>query len=87
MDVLGFKDAFKLITEAKIEKQIEQEMIDKSAFKGSQVVDNYDEPHIMGIPNTQKAYTKRNPKAKQLSVEWHKIATNAIREFNEGQQT
>lgn len=33
MDVLGFKDAFKLITEAKIDKIQEQEMIDKSAFK------------------------------------------------------
>jgi hypothetical protein len=32
--VLGFKDAFKLITDAKIEKIQEKEMIEKSAFKG-----------------------------------------------------
>jgi len=35
LDVLGFKDAFKLITDAKIEKIQENEMIDKAAFKGA----------------------------------------------------
>jgi hypothetical protein len=71
MDVLGFKDAFKLITEAKIEKMQEQEMIDKSAFKRSVLVDDYNENKtFIGIPNNSNAFVKRNPNAKQMTLEW-----------------
>lgn len=66
MAVLGFKDSFKLITDARVEKIQEKEMIDKSAFKGianTRQEDNGDVA-LLGLPyiktNTQ---TKRNPNA------------------------
>ena len=66
MAVLGFKDSFKLITDARVEKIKENEMIDKSAFKGianTRQEDNGD-ISLLGLPyiktNTQ---TKRNPNA------------------------
>jgi hypothetical protein len=51
LDVLGFKDAFRLITDAKIEKIQEKEMIDKSAFKGSNSKDYTGESAILGAQN------------------------------------
>lgn len=35
MRVLGFKDAFKIITDAKAEKIKEKEIIDQAAFRGA----------------------------------------------------
>jgi hypothetical protein len=64
MRVLGFKDAFKIITDAKAEKVKEKEIIDQAAFRGANSVEYTGDTNILGTNSEIKSYTKRNPNAK-----------------------
>lgn len=81
MSILGFKEAFKLITESKIAKQKENELIDQSAFKGISSEKYNGDTAILGASNAIKSYTKRNPHAKQLCDDWNKMAASTLKDM------
>jgi len=84
--VLGFKDAFRLITEAKIQKQQEREYLDnKFIIRNNDNNDDYNgDTPVLGSVNDQIITNKkRNPNAKQLRDDWNKMATAAIKDINE----
>ena len=81
MRVLGFKDTFGIITEAKIAKVKEKEMIDKAAFKGAGANEDTGDPNILGASMVITSKTKRNPNAKQLRDDWNKIAASTLKDI------